>query len=770
MTNSISKMFNINGLSIVLLAISIIGSLCIYDVYTRSESQLAEAEKNVLEESKKITKSDVQSLLSFIDKRRDLFHKNALDLIKNQTQEAHAIASSLFKQYKDTKSLQEIKDLVREVLRLKRFNNGRGYFFATNLNGVEELFADRPQLEGKNLINMRDTKGNYVIRDMIKIAKTKGEGFYEYYWTKPGVSGNDHKKVSYIKYFEPFDWFIGTGEYYEDLEEDIKKEILTFLNNIKISFGNYIFVYDYEGNCLSHINKDLIGKNLIGLKDKDGIFFIRELINVARSTKGDFIRYYFEKPNGNKDTLPKISYVTNYEPWQVVIGSGFYVDDIYAIVKTKQENIKKEIFNKIQTILLVVIFLLFFVFVINKVFHNKLNEGIKVFNTFFKRAAENKEIIDINRLYFKEFKDLAIEANRMTDKRIAAELELEEMSNEYKTLFDNMLDGFALHLMIFDKDGKPKDYKFISVNKAFERLTGIKAKDIIGKTVLEVMPDTEYYWIETYGNVVKTGEPVHFENFSVAFGKYFEVTAYKHGDEKFACIFVDITQRVLMYKSLEELTRNLEEKVKEEVEKRRKQELLLIQQSKLASMAEMLISISHHWRQPLNAIGLVVQSLENLYDNDELTKEQIQWIINTVMDRITSMSNTINSFSTYFNKQTVTDTFDVESSIQKTYNIVFEDFNINKINLSLSFLEPQKSPADLSSYNTYSFISGDANNFQQVLLAILNNSKEAILTQQKKENKEFFVSISLDVTQQNIVIKIEDNGGGINPEIMDRIF
>ena len=78
---------------------------------------------------------------------------------------------------------------------------------------------DRPELEGKNLIGMQDTKGKFVIKDMIDIAKNKKEGFYEYSWTKPDETRRNFPKIAFAKYFEPFDWVIGTGEYLDDIEK-----------------------------------------------------------------------------------------------------------------------------------------------------------------------------------------------------------------------------------------------------------------------------------------------------------------------------------------------------------------------------------------------------------------------------------------------------------------------------------------------------------------------------------------------------------------------
>ncbi len=116
----------------------------------------------------------------------------------------------------------------------------------------------------------------------------------------------------------------------------------------------------------------------------------------------------------------------------------------------------------------------------------------------------------------------------------------------YQQLFHEMIDAFALHEMIFDSDGSPVDYRFIAVNPAFEQMTGLKKEDLIGRTVLEVIPNTEHYWIETYGHVASTGEPITFQNYSAPLQKHFNVTAYRPAPGQFACTFSNITERILM--------------------------------------------------------------------------------------------------------------------------------------------------------------------------------------------------------------------------------
>ena len=120
--------------------------------------------------------------------------------------------------------------------------------------------------------------------------------------------------------------------------------------------------------------------------------------------------------------------------------------------------------------------------------------------------------------------------------------EIHRAERNYRNLFSKMLNGFALHEIIC-RDGLPVDYRFLSVNPAFEAFTGMTAENLIGKTVLEVLPETEHAWIDTYGRVALTGQPISFERYTASLDKYFEVAAYCPAHGQFACIFQDITPR-----------------------------------------------------------------------------------------------------------------------------------------------------------------------------------------------------------------------------------
>ncbi|HHT17642.1 MAG TPA: PAS domain S-box protein [Papillibacter sp.] len=115
---------------------------------------------------------------------------------------------------------------------------------------------------------------------------------------------------------------------------------------------------------------------------------------------------------------------------------------------------------------------------------------------------------------------------------------------DYELLFNSMVDGFALHEIICDEEGKPTDYRFLAVNPAFEQIVGMKASEIVGKRVLEIMPGLQSYWIETYGKVALTGQSVRFEQYDAATDKHFRVMAYQPAPMQFACTFSDDTSRV----------------------------------------------------------------------------------------------------------------------------------------------------------------------------------------------------------------------------------
>ena len=118
-----------------------------------------------------------------------------------------------------------------------------------------------------------------------------------------------------------------------------------------------------------------------------------------------------------------------------------------------------------------------------------------------------------------------------------------ESEARYRSLFDNALEGIAVHEIMTDEAGIPYDYRFLEVNPEFEKFTGLEREKVIGKTVREVLPGIEPNWIERYGRVALTGIPDSFTEHTESLGKFFEVSVYRNAPRQFTTSFNDVTDR-----------------------------------------------------------------------------------------------------------------------------------------------------------------------------------------------------------------------------------
>ena len=133
-------------------------------------------------------------------------------------------------------------------------------------------------------------------------------------------------------------------------------------------------------------------------------------------------------------------------------------------------------------------------------------------------------------------------ARDITEQRRAAEA-LRESEERFRILFESMDEGFASCEMIYDEAGHPVDFRYLLVNSAFGKLTGLPVAEVTGRTVREVVPDIERFWIETYDRIVRTGRSERIANPVAALGRWFEVFAWRSGPGQFAVTFNDVTQR-----------------------------------------------------------------------------------------------------------------------------------------------------------------------------------------------------------------------------------
>lgn len=140
----------------------------------------------------------------------------------------------------------------------------------------------------------------------------------------------------------------------------------------------------------------------------------------------------------------------------------------------------------------------------------------------------------------------------------------------FRILFENMLNAFAYHEVLFDKKNKPIDYIFIDVNDSFEIFTGLKRANIIGKKVTEVIPDIRDAipdLISIYGKVALTGKSNKFELYFEPFNKWYLVSAYSPAKRYFATVFDDITSQKQLEEELREKIKKLEKIYQKAIER-----------------------------------------------------------------------------------------------------------------------------------------------------------------------------------------------------------
>ena len=222
---------------------------------------------------------------------------------------------------------------------------------------------------------------------------------------------------------------------------------------------------------------------------------------------------------------------------------------------------------------------------------------------------------------------------------------------------------------------------------------------------------------------------------------------------------------------LEQHRFDLQQKVETEIKKRQEQEQLLIQQSKMAVMGEMLSAITHQWRQPLNIIGIIAQDLIDAQEFGELSAAYLQKNVSDIMRQVFFMSQTIDDFRAFFKPAKTRQIFNVCDAVKEVIKLLSPQYRNHSITMNIECPSLKL------------FAEGFPNEFKQVLCNLLSNSHDAILQRRQQEAEQAGktgnapiaptngnVSISINENQQHLYINVKDNGCGIPPDVLSSLF
>ena len=199
---------------------------------------------------------------------------------------------------------------------------------------------------------------------------------------------------------------------------------------------------------------------------------------------------------------------------------------------------------------------------------------------------------------------------------------------------------------------------------------------------------------------------------------------------------------------------NLEFKIQEEINKRLEQEQILIQQSKLASMGEMIGNIAHQWRQPLAQISAIHMNMKVTYDFNKFTKEYMEMKLKEANKLTAYMSQTISDFQNFFKPQGEKEEFSVEKACRDAFFILESSLKYHGIDVTFNITED-------------TIIHGYKNEYSQVILNILSNAKD-ILIERNIQNPK--IDIEIKNGNNYAIVKIKDNAGGVDKSIIEKIF
>jgi PAS domain S-box-containing protein len=361
----------------------------------------------------------------------------------------------------------------------------------------------------------------------------------------------------------------------------------------------------------------------------------------------------------------------------------------------------------------------------------------------FRHQLANKEIrtvevysspidIDNRKLLFSIIHDITA--------RVKAEEDLQSSEERYRNLFDSMDEGFALCEMIYDREGRPSDFRYLVVNPAFATLTGLPVELVTGHTVKEVLPGIEFSWIENYHQVVQTGTSRRIDNPVAELGKQIEVYAWRSGPGRFAVVFNDVTEH-----------RRMEEKINRLYKKEKVQRQKLQEEANIKSL--LIDILAHELRNPLTSVLTCSAMLQDTTDTSDAIKKRLASNINNGANALAKRLDELLDVAR-FSKGTF------KLNIQPVDTKRFLEEVVERFKPALKNKEQL---LDLSITGELPEIEADPSRLEQVIINLLSNAS-------KYSPEKSAITFTAGTRNRKLLLEVKDEGVGIADEDKVGIF
>jgi len=322
---------------------------------------------------------------------------------------------------------------------------------------------------------------------------------------------------------------------------------------------------------------------------------------------------------------------------------------------------------------------------------------------------------------------------------------LQESEKKYRRLFTTVPIGWAYHKIILDENKNPVDYEFLEVNEAFEKITGLKREDILGKRVTRVIPgieDTELDLISYYGKTALTGEHDSMEFYFEPFDKWYVSTVSSPEKGYFIVVFEDITERVQAEKE------------------KRQMETHLRQEQKLASIGTLASGVAHEINNPLMGIMNYAQLIHDRIDPAEGRLLEFSAGIIEETERVAVIVRNLLTFAQQ--DRHIHSSANISDIVEDTLSLIRTIIKRDQITLEVDL--PDELPV----------IKCRSQQIQQVLMNLLTNARDALNQRYPEYHPDKIIRVRVDPFEKDgrrwLRITVEDHGAGIPNEIRERIF